>query len=264
MSNVRFLINNIADDGLVTLLRGEPVNSLPLSYMQFQGKQFSFSRRARILGDNIAFRIELASIAYVSGVVLNNHSLSNTAKILVIRRDQQLNEIDRVEVDAFKAKPLGEINPFIDRLVSSQQDGQASRYSEINMTSKSCRYIDLEINDVDSGNQYIDIGRLFIGTTLSPRFNFNWGHGIGFNTDLPRVRRTLSFTMSWLEDREFALFYDALSKLGTEKDFWLSLYPEKGDSIQSRHALACSFNTLPELIRTHFNNWEIPIQVTEV
>lgn len=107
------------------------------------------------------------------------------------------------------------------------------------------RRLDVEINDINNPDTYLEAGRLLIGPWWSPQYNFDFGHNVEFidstqskrteNGDLRGERsakwRKISFDLSNMRSEDRAMMARMLRRFGVSEPFFISLFPENTDKL---------------------------------
>lgn len=127
---------------------------------------------------------------------------------------------------------------------------------------------------------YIEIGRIFVGMTWSPRDNFSWSPQVEWAESGEHIRteggslrtigaadlyRRVQIQLDWLNDADRTQMITLLAKAGIGADMLISLYPDSESMmLELEGVMVCrrdgSLNTTHNLHR----NWQAPLTFIEV
>jgi len=271
------LIVNDADKAVINQTIGTEIATLPLSNVQ----KYSNSRVFRTMDiAQTQFTMKWIEPVIMSGVVLWRNNFSNSATWHIeIFSDEAMTTLlyDSLVLPAVEQKTLGEIDWLIDPLVASVVDMKL-RACDHWFDDISVQAMRITLVDPDNEHGFIDIGRIYAGRALQPRFNFSYGHKSGWKSQTKQKRtsggsgfakkkarpRAFSFTLDWLNDSDRPHFYNAIQQTGDDTDWYISMFPGVGGQKERNYAMACMFDDLPEFTADFFNNYKAPFNVGEV
>jgi len=135
---------------------------------------------------------------------------------------------------------------------------------------------------LDSGgpDDYIEIGRIFIGLSITPSVNFNWGAGIEWQESGEHIpteagslrtiggtadrRRKFTIKLDWLSDADRVQLVTQLVRVGLGADLLVALYPQGRELLQLEHTMVCRRENTLNHIHNHFQNWQAGLSFIEV
>lgn len=134
---------------------------------------------------------------------------------------------------------------------------------------------------LDSGgpDSYMEVGRIFIGLSISPTVNFNWGVGVEWQESGEHIpteagslrtvggsdlRRRFSLQLDWLNDADRIQLVNQLVSVGLGADLLVALYPEGSELLQLEHTMVCRREASFGHTHSHYQNWTAPLAFIEV
>jgi len=278
--NLRMIINNQWDTTTLSAAIGTVIPTLPLSHSQTYGR----SKTAAITPDanhqsQINFNLE--QLALVSGLVMYRHwfSVGATWRIELFDSENQTGNkvFDSLEQEMTPTKTLGELDWLTDNLVSSALDNWPYQFSQLWFEPVFAFSGRLTLTDDNSRDGLHEFDRVYLGNTIQPEFNFDYGHqhiwtttGTQKNTAGGSVygvektaSRQFSFNLSHIREEERPHFSEAIRKVLLDKDWFISMFPEQGGIKELEYAMACIFTSLPPISGNFHHNYVIPVNVKE-
>ena len=274
MSNVKLITSN-AIDGMTLNSHPSAVAALPINNV----KNSLRARIARMIGSRFSIYGEGLN-EIVDGFAIAHHNLSAdaTVRLRIYAGERQgggvvydsghttLSRLIPWGSLAFGIDPWGGIIPSRD-LPSTF----ALWFDAVSGLSFRC--------DIRApGNQHIDIGRLFIGKSFSPRHNYSYGGGLSWVEQATQTRteggslmveaamryRRLKLKLDWLDEGD----RDALSRLlrrhGKAGDMLITLNPERVDAIGLEETLLCRRVNDFDLLKTQKRYTRLQLILEEV
>jgi len=251
MSNLKLITSNMIDS---MTLRSMPaaLASLPITHLQNSLR----SRPVRITGTNVTINGEGIK-GIVDGFALANHNLTgdSTLRLRLYTGSNQTGSIvyDSGIITLARITPWGAfeggwgIDPWGSAVPNSDLPQTWSVwFDEVIALSFRC-----ELRAPQ--NQHIDIGRLFIGKSFSPRHNYSYGGGISWVEQATQTRteggslmveaakayRKLKVSLDWLDEGDRDLLSRLLLRHGKAGDMLVTLNPERVDAIGLEETLLC-------------------------
>lgn len=278
MKNIRLLIENVYDTAELSLTTGSEAGAMVLANTQQYGNELRFVS-TDISAVVIAGNFSLAKL--ISGFILHRHNLSNTAKIRLEIFDDR-DQTGKLVYDSglFNAVPQTVYNDWdwrIQPIVSSPFDHWSLRFSQMWFAEVFGLSFRLTINDPDNTAGEIELTRAYMGRTFEPRVNFAWGQksqllsgskqvrtdGGSIYSKMSKKYRRVDVALHHINSSERPHLFNALNYVGTEKDFFVSLYPEQGDQQELESAFAGKFTDTPPLTHAGFNRTQSALTIEE-
>lgn len=188
MANITLGMANFADEA--TLTGGSWVGTLPLNNL----KTRLFSRVARsadTLAASTKFDIALSRPRTCRVLALAAHNFSVAATIRVVADDSPTFATPLYDSGAVAMWPAGVIpiellewdddNFWLGTVSEEAIAGYQAPFICLLPAAVTARYWRVEIVDTGNSAGYIQLGRLYIANTWSPKFNMDYGHSLGFD-----------------------------------------------------------------------------------
>ncbi|WP_102798719.1 hypothetical protein [Bowmanella denitrificans] len=280
MSNVRIIMDNLFDQAALVLADATAIAQAPVHHLQKYGHSKRFVTPtltgARILGD-------FTRPMFISGWNLDRHNISalGTIQIRGYSGPGRGGDImfDTGVVPAGRYKPLGDfifgLDPFGETEYLRWEWASTAIWLDEAVVVQSFEII---INDPDNPQGYIEIDRIHAGRYLTPRFNINYGHSLGFdgsNTAPHRTQdkslhsvaeqpaRVLNFTLAHLDESERSTWFEQLMYVGRHRDIYISVYPATPGAKRRDYSMLCKFQSLPDTTGNYHNNYQQPYVLRE-
>lgn len=277
--NLRMLINNLWDTSTLSLATGTQIPTLPLLYSQ----EYGLSKNAAIQSDQGVSVIEfdLASLYYLNGIVMYRHALTNAAtwQLELFDGTGQTGNLvyDSGALEHVPTKTLGEWDFLVDTLVASDLDQWPHRFSQLWFDEVFVRSGRLTLTDTEAPDGLHEFNRIYLGRAIQPTCNMSYGHnhqwtspeklvelaGGGAYANKKAAYRKFDFSLDHITEAEWPIFTEANQAVGLNRDWFISLYPEKGGLMELQYAMACRYLSQPVTSKPFYNNYSIPISVRE-
>jgi len=248
MPNARLIIDNVADDATITLTTGTEIATMPVAHLQLNNKSRSF----RTNDKDIELIVSLAQSAWISALSLWRVNLTGTATVAITALDVHNNVVyDSGFMPAFETKTLNEMLWGIDPLAVSVFTGWRLTFSVFWFALVVAKTIKIRIKDLDNPEP-LELNRLYIGYALEPEYNFTWGDtltwqdkskshntagGSSYSVE-SEVWRESNLQLNNITEADRPHFSEAFRKVGTQKDWFVSLYPEAGGQLERDYTFA--------------------------
>lgn len=278
MANMRLLLDDIFS--LATLSAGSGTSiasTLPLDNCKFYGN----SRIVRSTTPNeTVIEGEWDKAHPMSALVLWRHNLTSngTVRLELFSGPNQSGSLvfDSEEKPALSVKALNELEWGVDPLGATVFTDWILRYTPIWFPRVLARSFRLTLSD--STLSHIDVTRIYAGRYFEPRFTMSYGHSNtwvdqteqfetadgGLYGDPGEMKRETSFQLDWINPSEEALLFEGFRKVGLRRDFFVSLYPESGGTLERNYSYAAKFRTMPVLTKVFLQNHSAPFVTREV
>lgn len=265
MSKNLHLIPGSDLDAATLNLSPAAVNSLPATNMQRQGR----GRISRVLGSNLTIRANVVATT-ANGFAIANHNLENTGVVRVRLYDGE-NQTGNMVYDS-GAQPIATLIPW--GVMRPGLDPWGYSYDSVGMPKifslwfELTAYRSIRIDIESPTNDYIDIGRLFIGTAFVPSKNYNWGNELEW-VDKSEHTRTAAGSLKTKQVKAYRRFTYQLSHLNNEERERLSYDLERrtkaGDVLICLNPAATGRTALEQtMIAKRVNNNSIATRHTAV
>ena len=278
MNNIKMILENDADTATLSMQTGTSIATLPLSNLQKYNNSRKFGSTDKA---EIQIKIDLPQIKPISGLVLWEHNLSNTATVqLQLYSGANLTgtiDFDTGEFDAIPQRAFNDWNWQTQPVVSSLFDEWLVRFTQIYIDPTFCGSLLLTIKDPDNTDDELLINRLYMGQVFSPSVNFSFGHkhqwddkstqlstddGSLWSIEKP-VKRKIKFDLNYLQESERSPFSTQLLRVGKRKDIFVNMFPGTTGQKGLDYAMAAKFTSVPELTGDFHNNFTAPTALAE-
>ncbi len=280
-NNVRMLMKNLWDDAAVSITAGTPISTLPLASSQVYGRSLTAGITPDGTGKS-ALQFNLNGFYLIDGLVIYRHWLSNGAMWRLELFDDLNCSGNRVydsgEIEAVPTKNLGELAWLADPLVATIFETWPFKFSQLwlpePLFAMSGR---ITLIDSLSRDGIHEFDRIYLGHSIQPGINFNWGSehawqssespkrsagGSRFAAEKQRMRQ-MSFEFSRLNEEERPHLSEGIKHVGLSRDWFVSLYPGNGGQKEIEYAMGAFFISLPPLAGTALNNDQTRFDVEE-
>lgn len=276
MSNLRLIAVNDVDSA--TLSASPAVlSTLPASNLQLP-ERAKVVRTSSTAAQDIKGTWSAAKV--VSGCALVRHNLTSSATWrLRLYSDAAWTTLvyDSGAMVATPAKALGELIWGVEPLGVTVFTGWGQAFSDHYFAPISARSFTLTLTDAANPDGYLQASRLFLGYTLEPEANCDWGlklswkessklsrtDGGSLRVDPYQPYRTLDFNLNWLTSGDRARFLDVFRAAGRRLDVWISVFPGSGGMLERDHAMQARLTGGGDSTHNRYNNWTQPFQLEE-
>lgn len=276
MANVRFVIGNAHDSATLT------ATSQALPVTNTQRSERGLVWRSVGLGEQV-----------IEGVLRTGHIVSCLA---ILRHNLGANGIRRIElfngdemvydsgpIPTALLIPAGTWQAGIDPWQATYNDRLPAGLSAAILWlprpyTITCYRI--TISDLGNPDGYLQISRILLGLTFSPKFNISWSpkiewqesgeHKITEGGSLRTsgrgdLRRKIDISLDWLNEGDRSQLITKMGQAGIGADILVSLYPEVSSIMQELEGTMLCRRT-QSLITTHnlHGNWQLPLTLIEV
>lgn len=127
---------------------------------------------------------------------------------------------------------------------------------------------------------YVDIGRIFAGSSFSPSQNFDWNPSIGWmesaehlmteggsmrTVGINGLRRKTSINLSWMNESDRTQLIGLLGKAGLGADLLVSIYPESDSAmLELEGMMVCRRDGALAVTHSMANTWRMPLTFLEI
>lgn len=256
-ANIRIIHDNAGDDA--TLSADAEVATLPVTHLQDPTRARVWqtpdgTTAATISGD-------LPELTVLSALALWRHNFSSQATWRLRVWDgagQSGTQLyDSGTVDALPPVALGDMEWGVTPLGASAFAGWALAYSVLWFAPVTGRSFQLDLDDPGSSDGYLEASRLFLGRYLQPSVNLSWGHGLLWDEDTRQERtdggtlrseagivyRRLTIALEALQGQDRSKFQDLQRTVGLRRDLFVSVYPERGGTLERDYGFAAKIET---------------------
>lgn len=270
------LMVNDADTATITQTIGDEVATLPVTNVQNPSNSRVF-RTMDIVQTQLLMTWPTPIL--MSGIALNRINMSNsgTWHVEVFSDIAMTNLVhDSLIKQVAEQKMLGEVEFFLDNLVPSvvEMKLRACDHWFEDVVTQAVR---ITLVDVNNEFGFIDISRIYAGIALQPKVNFSYGHKSGWISSTKQRRtnggsvhakkrakpRKLAFALKYLTEMDRPHFYNALQQVGDDTSWYISMFPGVGGQKERHYAMACMFQSLPDIEAAYYNNFKTDFNVGE-
>ena len=231
---IKFLLDNVIDTSTLTS-SPEVLSTLPLNNLKDSSRSL-VTRTDTVLGANHTLTISgvLTGSADVNSFVIGDHNFNvNTSYRLELYSDAAFNTLKKsisstVSAD-FAAEPTDTFKYNIPIWFDTEYGIQAFKL--------------ILTNPASDFMAYFQIGRLFLGNSISIAIGASFGHNIYWNenssqyrteagtlrSDIVTPNKVIEFSLNTIYESERSALQRALAITGKQKDFFISLFPESCD-----------------------------------
>lgn len=250
-ANIRIITPNDGDDATLTA-SPSMVATLPQTNLQDISRA-KVARTTSLASQDIKGAWTSARVISAAAIMRHNLTSSGTWR-LRLYSDAAWSTLvyDSGAVVACPPKLLGELVWGVDPLGASIFTGWALAFSSMFFTAVGAQSFTITLSDAANPAGYMEVSRLFIGGTLEPVINFEWGHDIEWRETTQQERteggtlrsddrepfRRIAFTLAALNEGERAKYLEFTRKAGLRKDFFVSMFPGVGGAKERDYAMA--------------------------
>jgi len=257
LSNLRLITINQTDLATLSALPAA-VATLPVTNLQNDMRarvmRSTSTADQQILGD-------LPSPDVADGISLARHNFSTQATVQV-RLFDGVGQTGSCVYDSGAVDVVEPIAVGVFRVGIDAWGAKALPYADIwTHWFPAVAYRSFEITISDGGNVdgYLQAGRLFLGLSLSPSSNFDWGSALEFIEDTRQEstaggtlrseggnqRRRFPFDLSLMSPSDRERFVNELRRVGMMKTVLISAYPGAGGALEADHTLVAKMSSAP-------------------
>lgn len=242
MANVRLIVRNVFDEAVLNVTD---------SVTPIESTQQSRRTRWRSATDQIqVISGQLGDYAFADGIALAHHNLLAGAQWRLVLKDNSITVYDSAWLDTVLYIPAAVFLPGITPWMSSHNEKLPVQMCVHWFETLPFNRFELHLKPA-SNVAFSEIGRIFLGQSLSPNLNMDYGcqlsyieHGEhrrssanGLWTIGSGVSREFEMNLNHLDAEQRSSFALELVSQGIEKDLLISAYPERGDTLELEHTL---------------------------
>jgi hypothetical protein len=267
------MLDNVADNAV---LSASPalVPSLPVTMLQDDRR----GRAMRSTGTTQTISGTYDEIQTVDGCTLVRHNFSALAMIRIKMYDGE-NQSGNVVYDSGMLVygdliPAGEFTAGIDPF------GGAFHTPPLVImwfSPVAIRSFEILLDDSNNADGYLQIGRLFMGLSFSPEFNFSWGSKLEFVDRSIRTRtsagglrtrkqsrfRRLSISLDWITDSDRSRLSSEF-RAANGRDVLVSAFPNETGIRLSDYTLVAQIVDGTSFDHTYYDNYRLPLVFEDV
>ncbi|QFU04593.1 hypothetical protein FIU82_06125 [Pseudoalteromonas sp. THAF3] len=279
MDNARILYANAWDSASLTQSAGTNEPSLPITNSQKYNNSRSFRTQTT---DDVEVLFGWDDPVFLEAFAFWRHNLTSDAQLRIVLYDGP-GQTGNVVFDS--GVLLGDVPKNLGDLVWGKDPLGVSSYTDWNVASRSFWFDEvfvaqsgrLTISNPTNPDGYIEIGRIYAGESFSPTFNVDLGHTFQWETDVDSrstaggtvhtldaaTYRTLSFNLTHLTPGDRASFAELTRIVSKHRDFFISLRPNVGGTIERDYSFAAKFTEIPSL-KAEASRYETQCKIREV
>lgn len=270
--NLRIIFNNLHDSGTVSATS----EALPAAYTQRSGRSYVWRSAGT---DTQMIDVTLPSPSYINSLIVLQHNITVGGRIRLELILSGSVVFDSGERFPSEIKPLGEWAVGVEPWGLSDVSLLPTRQFALWLPSITlCDSYRITIMDSGNPDGYLQVGRLFAGRYYSPEYNPSYGltltwqdFGENVRTESGSLRtigrgqaRQVSFDLDILQRQGLSALTTELSRGGKESDVYISIYPERGGTLEASHAFAAKRDSDYATSNDYFNNWQSSLTFSEV
>lgn len=268
MSNFRIVWDNKSD---AATLSATPalVATLPETHLQQAGR--ANVARTTSTADQ-AIKGNFAAAGYVSSMILWRHNLSPdaTVRLRLYSGAGQTGTLlyDSTAVAPYSAKAFGDLLWGIDPFGDSVFTEWGIYWSTLWFTPVAALSFQLDLSDSANTDGYMQAARLIIGPTLTGVNNASYNYAVGWQEDTRQERtaggslrsdaadpfREFKIPLNWIEASDRPKLLEMRRRVGMRQDFFFSLFPEVGGSIERDHSAVVKLVQADPLTAPYYGN----------
>lgn len=271
MSNIKLVFKNDYDDATLVDSPAFETN-LPVENTQVIGR--SYVGRTTDDTQTITGTFGTSKTVDTLGIARYTTTTSATIKLTL--------KLSSVQVftqtwDLDKLIPLGTwqagINPF-----GGINKNDIGRTSAFHFASTACDEFEIIITDTSNTDGYFDIGRIVLGASFSPTYNFSYGASTYYQDGIEQVRsesgglystgsgqhRQFDISLDWLSDSDRMTLELLMLKHGRTKDLLVSKFPGVGGDKEMLGTMIAKRGEPPVLTQNFYNNSQNTLTLLEV
>lgn len=136
------------------------------------------------------------------------------------------------------------------------------------------------IEDPDNTAGYLDVSRLIIGQSWSPKYNPDYGVEVTYQdtskqfrtdagdlkTDLGTMHRVLKMNISNMDTEDRARLSNILRRSGLSNPLFISVFPERNDDpqLEQAHQLLGKLSSMSAMTASYYNRFAAPLEIEEI
>lgn len=263
MANARIIFANSWDSASLNQNGGDFEPSLPIGNSQIYNNSRVFRTQTT---EDVEVLFDWDSPVFLEAFAFWRHNLTSEATIR-IELFNGPNQTGDVIFDS--GSLLGDVPKTLGDLVWGKDPLGVSSYTGWAVASRSFFFDEvyvaasgrLTISNPTNPAGYLEIGRIYAGEAFEPTFNIDLGHSFKWETDVrskptaggtvhtldAATYRVLSFNLSHLTPGDRGVFADLTRTTSTHRDFFISLRPNQGGTVERDYSFAAKFTDLPTL-----------------
>lgn len=276
MSNLRLIAVNDVDSATLSVSPAVEA-TLPVTNLQL-------AERAKVMRTTSAAAQQIkgtwSATKVISGCALVRHNLTSDAtwRLQLYSDAAWTTQVyDSGALVANPPKALGDLIWGVEALGVTVFYGWGQAFSDLYFDAVTAQSFTLTLTDTGNSDGYLEASRLFLGYTLEPEFNCDWGiklawrenskltrtDGGSLRVDPKQPYRTLEFNLGWLGSGDRARWLDVFRAAGRRSDVWISVFPNQGGMLERDYAMQARLVSPGESTHNRYNNWTQPIQLEE-
>lgn len=285
MSNFLIAFANRTDTS--TLSGGSWLSTLPLSNLKDR-TQGAVARSTDDTNASTKFDVDFGAEKIVRTYALVNHNMGLDSKVRIRGSDIDVT-LTATTYDSGWADVWPAVYNSLDlaweaenfwggQYTDEERQGFNWTYIISAPASFNARYNRVEIDDTLNPNNYVQIGRLFVGNAWQPTYNFAWGVSLAWEDpsaieeavsgaesyDIRTRYRVARFNTEWLsEDESMAFAYDIQRRVGTTGEVIFQY--DTGDTTHSIRRQFCGrLRTLSNVEHPNLVSWSTAWEIKEL
>lgn len=129
-------------------------------------------------------------------------------------------------------------------------------------------------------DNFMEVGRVFVGQSFSPSVNFNWGVSVEWQESgehiateagslrtigcTDELRRKFGIQLDWLNDADRTQLVTQMVRAGLGADLLVALYVNGSEMLQLEHTMVCRRELSVGHNHSHYLNWKSQLSFIEV
>lgn len=239
-NNLRVIYDNLLDYGTTTITASHSGN-----YAAANLKRDAKSLTWRSTTKTAPLTVGFGSAKTISGVLLAFTNLTATATVTVTATGVTAG-VNPSALGAVLARPWADTewdSTFLPANSSGYSYGAGTHARFWFSGDVTCTGLTIVITDMANSNSYVEVSRLIVGKSWSPKYNTEFGIQVGVKDlssqsrtesgDLITTRgvryKTLNFDLNWLTYTDRTTFVNLLKTSGLSRPLAISLFPNNSD-----------------------------------
>jgi hypothetical protein len=240
-NNLRVIYDNLLDYGTTTVTADTTTGTYVAANLKRDAKSLTWRSAAKTATLTVGF----GSAKTISGVLLAFTNLTATATVTVTAINVTAG-VNPSALGAVLARPWADTawdSTFLPANSSGYSYGSGSHARSWFSGDVTCTGLTIVITDTANSNSYVEVSRLIVGKSWSPKYNTEFGIQVGVKDlssqsrtesgDLITTRgvryKTLNFDLNWLTYTDRTTFVNLLKTSGLSRPLAVSLFPNNSD-----------------------------------
>jgi hypothetical protein len=240
-NNLRVIYDNLLDYGTTTVT----ADTVAGTYVAANVKRDAKSQTWRSTAKTATLTVSFGSPKTISGVILAFTNLTATATITTTATGITAG-VNPSALGAVLARPWTDTawdSTFLPANSNSYSYGGGSHARTWFSSDVTCTGLTILISDTANTNSYLEVSRLIVGKSWSPKYNTEFGIEVAVKDlssqsrtesgDLITTRgvryKTLNFNLNWLTYTDRTTFVNLLKTNGLSRPLAISLFPNNTD-----------------------------------